>query len=151
MCMFSTINMLITHIDLLCPGMDYWVDMRWNLINTMRVEEPTHFVGKFMRLRYVSGTHTEYPESGLIVISDPSRTDVIFLDINGCERHVSSMNIFYQRYRPMQTDLIRKMEIYRLRVHFPPELLRIITSFCGGSKVAKRLRNHMYVREDSSK
>jgi hypothetical protein len=51
----------------------------------------------------------------------------------------------------MQTDLIRKMEIYRLRVHFPPELLRIITSFCGGSKVAKRLRNHMYVREDSSK
>lgn len=137
--------MLITHIDMLCPGMDYWVDVRWNLINTMRVDEPTHFVGKFVRLRYVSGTHDEYPESGLIVISEPSRTDVIFMDIDGHERHVSSLNRFYQRYRPTQTDLSRKMEIHRLRFHFPPELLRIITKFCGGSKVVKSHRNYAYM------
>ena len=136
--------MLITHVDMFCPGMDYWVDMRWNLLNTMRIDEPTHFVGKFVRLRYVSGTHDEYPESGLIIISEPSRTDVIFMDNNGHERHVSSMNRFYQRYRPTQIDLSRKMAIRQLRDHFPPELCRIITEFCGGSKVAKYL--HKYVR-----
>ena len=136
--------MLITHIDSLCPGMDYWVDVRWNLINTVRIDAPTHFVGKFVRLRYVSGHHDEYPDSGLIIISEPSRTDVIFMDNNGHERHVSSMNRFYQRYRPTQIDISRKMEIHLLHNHFPPELCRIITEFCGGSKVAKTIRKNVY-------
>jgi hypothetical protein len=141
--------MLITHIDSLCPGMDYWVDVRWNLINTVRVDEPTHFVGKFMRLRYVSAPHYECPDSEFIIIRDPSRTDVIFMDNNGHERHVSSMNRFYQRYRPTQIDLSRKMAIRQLRDQFPPELCRIITEFCGGSKVAKFI--HKYVRQGSLK
>ena len=141
--------MLITHIDSLCPGMDYWVDMRWNLLNTMRIDAPTHFVGKFVKLRYVSGTYDEYTDSGLIIMRDPSRTDVIFQDIDGHERHVSSMNKFYQRYRPTQTDIIRNREIRKLRVHFPPELRRIITEFCGGNNVAKYLRN--YVQQQSLK
>jgi hypothetical protein len=139
--------MLITHVEMLCPGMDYWVDVRWNLTNTMRNDALTHFVGKFVRLRYVSGSHEEYPDSEFIVISEPNRTDVIFMDNNGYERHVSSLNRFYQRYIPTQNDLIRKMAIHRLRVHFPPELCRIITEFCGGSKVVKSLRN--YVRQKS--
>ena len=136
--------MLTTYIDSLCPGMDYWVDVRWNLTNTMRIDAPTHFIGKFMRLRYVSGTHDEYPVSGLIMIHDPCRTDVIFQDINGHEQQVSSLNRFYQRYRPTQIDISRKMEIRRLRYHFPPELCRIITQFCGGSKVVRSLRNYVY-------
>jgi hypothetical protein len=134
--------MLTTYVGSLCPGMDYWVDVRWNLINTIRTDVPTHFVGKFMRLRYVSGTYDEYPETGLVVRHDPSRTDVIFQDIHGHERQVSSMNKFYQRYRPTQIDISRKMKIRQLRVHFPPELRRIITTFCGGSKVASSLRNY---------
>lgn len=138
--------MLITHIDLLYPGTDYWVDVRWNLANTIRVDEPDHFVGKFVRLQYVPGTHAEYPESGLIVKSEPSRTDVIFMDINGHERHVSSLNRFYQRYRPTQIDINRKMEIHLLHNYFPPELCRLVTEFCGGSKVVKSLRNYAYVR-----
>lgn len=148
MCIIGTINMLITYIDSLCPGMDYWVDVRWNLTNTMRVDEPTHFMGKFVRLRYVSGTHTEYPESGLI-ISEHSRTDVVFIDIDGHERQVSSLNRFYQRYIPTQIDLSRKMAIRQLRDRFPPELCRIVTEFCGGSKVVKFL--YKYVRQGSLK
>jgi hypothetical protein len=141
--------MLITYLDSLCPGMDYWVDVRWNLINTVRIDAPTHFVGKFMRLCYVSGTYAEYPDSDLIVMCDPGRTNVVFLDIDGHERHVSSLNRFYQRYRPTQIDLSRKMAIRQLRDHFPPELCRIITEFCGGSKVAKFL--HKYVCQKSLK
>ena len=142
--------MLITHVGMLCPGMDYWVDVRWNLFNTLPLLEPEqHFVGKFMRLRYVSGPHYECPASEFIIISEPSRTDVIFMDNNGHERHVSSMNRFYQRYRPTQIDLSRKMAIRQLRDHFPPELCRIITEFCGGSKVTKFL--HKYVRQGSLK
>ena len=136
--------MLITHVDMFCSGVDYWVDVRWNLTNTMRIDAPTNFVGKFVRLRYVSGTHDEYPESGLIIISEPSRTDVIFMDIDGNEQQVSSMNRFYQRYRPTQIDISRKMEIHLLHNHFPSELCRIITEFCGGSKVAKTIRKNMY-------
>ena len=136
--------MLITRVDMLCSGEDYWVDVHWNLTNTMRIDYPDHFVGKFVRLRYVSGTHDEYPEPGLIIISEHSRTDVIFMDNNGHERHVSSMNRFYQRYRPTQIDISRKMEIHLLHNHFPPELCRIITEFCGGSKVTKTIRKNVY-------
>ena len=149
MYVLGTLNMLITRIDMLCSGEDYWVDVRWNITNTMRIDYSDHFVGKFVRLHYVMGTYDEYTESGLIIMRDPGRTDVIFLDINGHERHVSSMNIFYKRYRPTQIEIIRKMEIHRLRTHFPPELIRIITKFCGGSKVVKSLRK--YVRQDSVK
>ena len=119
------------------------MDVCWNLTNTMRIDAPTHFVGKFVRLCYVSGYHYDDPDSEFIIISEPSRTDVIFQDINGHERHVSSLNRFYQRYRPTQIDINRKMEIRRLRDHFPPELCRIIAEFCGGSKVVRSLRNYV--------
>jgi tRNA splicing ligase len=131
--------MCSTRVNNLVPNMEYWVDIRWNLFNTVRNDIPIHFIGKFVRLSYVTGeTHT-YP-SGLVMIREPGRTDVIFQDMDGNERIVSSMNKFYKRYCPSLFDIRKKNYIFQLRKHIPVELRRIITSYCGGSKVVKSIR-----------
>ena len=131
--------MCSTRIDNLKVGMVYWVDIRWNRYNTVRNDEPIHFIGKFVRLEYVWGETMTYP-SGLIMMCEPNRTDVIFQDMNGNERIVSSMNKFYKQYRPSLFDILQKTNILQLRRYIPSELRRIITSFCGGSKEIKSIR-----------
>ena len=127
-------------IGSLTPGMEYWVDQYWNINNTVRNDIPNHFVGKFIKLIYIVGKSRENPHSGLILMLEPSRTNVIFQDANGYEYQVSSLNNFYQRYRPSLIDIRNKNNIRDLCVHFPDELRRIISSFCGGSKVVKHIR-----------
>ena len=121
--------MLCPRIDALIPGTEYWVDQHWNIHNTVRDDTPTHFVGKFVRLEYVHGTYHTHPNSGLITMRDHGRTNVIFQDPTGNELIVSSMNKFYQRYRPSLLDIHNKNNIISLRSQLPPEMRRIISSF----------------------
>ena len=125
-------------IDSLIPGTEYWVDTYWNLLNTVRTDNPDHFVGKFIRLEYIVGKTRTNPESGLVMMVEPGRTNVVFqYGDNGNECRVSSMNKFYQRYRPLAIDIRIKNNIRDLRYEFPPEIRRIIETFCGGSKIIK--------------
>lgn len=128
-------------IDSLIPGTEYWVDIHWNLSNTVRTDNPDNFVGKFVRLEYIAGkTHTN-SESGLVTMIKPGRTNVVFqYGCNGYERYVSSMNKFYQRYRPPIIDIRNKNNLRNLINEFPPEIRRIIESFYGGSKYIKHIR-----------
>ena len=130
-----------TRIDSLIPGTEYWVDKYWNIFNTVRNDNPDHFVGKFIRLEYISGkTHTN-PMSGLVTILQPGRTNVIFQDgCNGNEYRVSSMNKFYPRYRPSLIDIRNNIHLRSLSAHFPCEILRMIESFYGGKKYIKCIR-----------
>lgn len=132
-------------IDSLIPGTEYWVDIHWNLLNTVRTDNPEHFVGKFIRLEYIIGKTRTNPETGLVTMIEPGRTNIVFqYGCNGHERHVSSMNKFYQRYRPPIIDIRNKNNLRNLINQFPPEILRIIESFYGGSKYIKHIRtkNH---------
>ena len=129
-------------LDSLIPGTEYWVDQYWDIFNTVRNDVPKQFVGKFVRLEYITGKYHTSSSSGLIMICDGGRTNVIFHDANGHERIVSSLNRFYQRYQPSLIDIRNKNNILRLRGHFPPELRRIISSFCGGSKTNKYIRRN---------
>ena len=122
-------------LDSLIPGTEYWVDQYWDIFNTVRNDVPKQFVGKFVRLEYITG-------KCLYMDGDAGRTNVIFHDANGHERIVSSLNRFYQRYQPSLIDIRNKNNILRLRGHFPPELRRIISSFCGGSKTNKYIRRN---------
>lgn len=133
--------MSCTRIDALIPGTEYWVDQHWNILNTVRYDTPSHFVGKFVKLKYINGQYHTHHNSGLITIREPGRTNVIFHDAYGNERVVSSMNKFYQRYRPALTDIHTKNNIISLRSHFPHELRRIISSFFAEFKTVTRIRH----------
>jgi len=129
-------------LDSLIPGREYWVDQYWDIFNTVRNHVPNQFVGKFVKLEYITGKYHISSSSGLITICDSGRTNVIFHDANGHDRTVSSLNNFYQRYQPSLIDIRNKNNILCLREHFPPELRRIISSFCGGSNTIKHIRRN---------
>ena len=128
-------------IDSLIPGTEYWVDKHWNIFNTIRTSFPEHLVGKFVRLEYIVGKYYTHPDSGLVTIIQPGRTNVIFqYGSNGYECHLSSMNKFYQRFRPSLIDIRNKHHVRDLRLQFPHEIRRIIESFYGGNKNIKYIR-----------
>jgi len=128
-------------IGSLIPGTEYWVDIHWNLLNTIRTDNPDHFVGKFIRLEYIIGKTRTNPETGLVTLLEPCRTNIVFqYGCNGHERSVSSMNKFYQRYRPPIIDIRNKNNLRSLMYEFPGEIRRIIESFYGGSKYIRHIR-----------
>ena len=113
----------LTKIDNLIPGKRYFVDVWWNLHNTIREREPYQFIGIFRRIVYIPAKrHVNL--HGFVYIQQPARTEVVFtvLDHLGKEKkqeiHVSSMNSFYSSYRPKSLELCRRKAIMRLRLPY---------------------------------
>ena len=113
----------LTKIDNLIPGKRYFVDVWWNIHNTIREREPYQFIGIFRRIVYVPAKK-HINQHGLVYIQRPARSEVLFtiLDHLGKEKkqeiNVSSMNSFYSSYRPKSLELCRRKAVMRLRLPY---------------------------------
>jgi hypothetical protein len=121
-----------TKIDNLVAGKRYFVDVWWNLYNTVRDCEPYQFVGEFQEINYIP-TKRETNDHGLVIVTAPARTEVIFslLDHYGIRQNkdirVSSMNHFYSSYRPKSIELCHRCAIMKLRL--PLDIRRYMRTF----------------------
>ena len=113
----------VTKIDNLVVGKRYFVDVWWNLYNTVRDCEPYQFIGEFKKINYIpTKRHTNI--HGLVTVITPARTEVIFhmFDQYGVRQnrdiHVSSINHFYASYRPKSIELCHKRAIMKLQLPF---------------------------------
>ena len=132
----------LTKTDNLIHGKRYFVDVWWNLHNTIREKQPYQFIGIFRRTNYVPAKKYINPH-GLVHIIRPARTEVIFniLDHLGQEQpqelKVSSMNSFYSSYRPKSLELCRRKAIMRLRL--PSDLKWYLRKFVDPSTYFLRI------------
>lgn len=137
-----------TKIDNLVVGKRYFVDVWWNLHNTVRDCEPYQFVGEFMKLNYIP-TKRETNEHGLVIVTSPARTEVIFrlLDHYGIRQNkdirVSSINHFYSSYRPKSIELCHRRAVMNLRL--PLDIRRYMRAFM--EKRQKGLRKRLQIEK----
>jgi len=121
-----------TKIDNLVRGKRYFVDVWWNLYNTVRDYEPYQFIGEFQRIYYIP-TKRETNNHGLVTVITPARTEVVFrlLDQYGVRQNrdirVSSMNYFYASYKPKSIELCQRRAIMKLQL--PLDLRRYVKTF----------------------
>ena len=140
--------MTSTKIDNLVVGKRYFVDVWWNLYNTVRDYEPYQFVGEFRKIIYIP-TKRETNSHGLVSVVTPARTEVIFrlLDQYGARQNkdirVSSMNQFYASYRPKSIELCHRRAIMKLQL--PLELTRYVTTFMETRQ--KNLKNILQIEK----
>lgn len=112
-----------TKTDNLIIGKRYFVDVWWNLHNTIREREPYQFIGIFRHILYIPAIR-HVNRHGLIHIIRPARTEVCFtiLDHLGQEQpqeiNVSSMNSFYSSYRPKSLEICRRKAIMKLKLPY---------------------------------
>lgn len=144
--------MTSTKIDNLVVGKRYFVDVWWNLYNTVRDYEPYQFVGEFRKIVYIP-TKRETNSHGLVTVVTPARTEVIFtlLDHYGVRQNkdirVSSMNHFYASYRPKSIELCHTRAIMKLQL--PLDLTRYVTTFMETRQ--KNLKNLIQIEKRNKK
>ena len=144
--------MTTTKIDNLVVGKRYFVDVWWNLYNTVRDYEPYQFIGEFRKIVYIP-TKRETNSHGLVTVVTPARTEVIFrlLDHYGVRQNkdirVSSMNHFYASYRPKSIELCHTRAIMKLQL--PLDLTRYVTTFMETRQ--KNLKNLLQIEKRNKK
>ena len=144
--------MTTTKIDNLVVGKRYFVDVWWNLYNTVRDYEPYQFIGEFQKIVYIP-TKRETNSHGLVTVVTPARTEVIFrlLDHYGVRQNkdirVSSMNHFYASYRPKSIELCHTRAIMKLQL--PLDLTRYVTTFMETRQ--KNLKNLLQIEKRNKK
>ena len=144
--------MTTTKIDNLVVGKRYFVDVWWNLYNTVRDYEPYQFIGEFRKIVYIP-TKRETNSHGLVTVVTPARTEVIFrlLDHYGVRQNkdirVSSMNHFYASYRPKSIELCHTRAIMKLQL--PLDLTRYVTTFMETRQ--KNLKNLLQIEKRNEK
>ena len=144
--------MTTTKIDNLVVGKRYFVDVWWNLYNTVRDYEPYQFIGEFRKIVYIP-TKRVTNSHGLVTVVTPARTEVIFrlLDHYGVRQNkdirVSSMNHFYASYRPKSIELCHTRAIMKLQL--PLDLTRYVTTFMETRQ--KNLKNLLQIEKRNKK
>lgn len=144
--------MTTTKIDNLVVGKRYFVDVWWNLYNTVRDYEPYQFIGEFRKIVYIPAKR-ETNSHGLVTVVTPARTEVIFrlLDHYGVRQNkdirVSSMNHFYASYRPKSIELCHRRAIMKLQL--PLDLTQYVTTFMETRQ--KNLKNLLQIEKRNKK
>ena len=117
-------------------GKKYYVDVKWNLTNNLRVDNHYTFIGIYKNSFYVRG-RTHSFDSGLQVLLAPSRYEIQF-EINGIHQKVSSSNVFYEILNPSEKQIASISYLYQLKL--PIELKKYISSYLFQSRLLLPLR-----------
>ena len=112
-------------------GTKYFVDVKWNLTNNLRIDNHYTFTGIYKDSFYVRG-RTHSFDSGLQVLLAPSRYEVQF-EIDGIHQKVSSSNIFYEIVNPPERQIAYISCLYQLEL--PIEIKKYISSYLFPSRL----------------
>ena len=109
----------------LVPGKKYYIDIQWNLTNDLRLPSNYSTIGRYVDTNHVRG-RTHSFDSGLKILLAKSRNEVTF-NINGENRAVSSVNIFYEILAPPR-DKIAKIHTL-LKLPLPNDIKKHIAKY----------------------
>jgi len=112
-------------------GKKYFVDVRWNLTNNLRVDNHYTFIGIYKDSSYVRG-RTHSFDSGLQVLLAPSRYEVKF-EVDGLHQKISSSNAFYEIVNPPERQIASISCLFKLKL--PIELKKYISSYLFPSRL----------------